>query len=255
MFPQIVITEIMNNPLEFTDTHAEWFELYNNSNDVVNLEGWTIKDSTHDYHVIQHALDIEPYSYLVFARDSVQNDDLPFNYDYSSIILANSEDELILLNTTLDTVDIVKWDSEFPFSAGHSMELIDVNLDNNNNENWVESTTNMYGQYNYGTPGFGYTEPEQSNNNFEFPNTISISNYPNPFNPETNLYITNGVAGDYSIDIFDIQGKLIERIYSGYLKIGLYNVTWNASSYPSGFYLVQVVSNEKFIVHKMMLLK
>ena len=48
----VVINEIMQNPSAVSDANGEWFELYNNTNGSIDINGWTISDNdsgrTHD---------------------------------------------------------------------------------------------------------------------------------------------------------------------------------------------------------------
>jgi hypothetical protein len=49
-----------------------------------------------------------------------------------------------------------------------------------------------------------------------------LQNYPNPFNPETWIPYEIGDACDVSINIFDVQGKLVRSLHHGYKEIGQY---------------------------------
>jgi subtilisin-like proprotein convertase family protein len=80
-------------------------------------------------------------------------------------------------------------------------------------------------------------------------------NYPNPFNPVTTIEFGIPAAGNTEIAVFDINGKKVESISQGHLQPGNYNVTWNASSFASGVYFLRVISGEKFLTKKMLLIK
>ncbi|MCH8010807.1 MAG: VCBS repeat-containing protein [Candidatus Marinimicrobia bacterium] len=162
---EIVINEIMQNPDAVSDTNGEWFEIYNADTTAINLCGWTIKDLGTDNHVItcEEPLYIEPEEYFVLGR----NDDIALNggvevdYKYSSFILANGDDEIILLDETGAEVDRVEYDGGpvFPDPTGASMALLDPESDNSIGSNWTVSAT-PYGAGDLGTPGLpNITEP------------------------------------------------------------------------------------------------
>ena len=63
----ILITEIMNNPEQIIDSYGEWFEIYNYSNQDINLYGYIFEDSDGDQHIISENLNIYPDQYLVLV--------------------------------------------------------------------------------------------------------------------------------------------------------------------------------------------
>ena len=79
--------------------------------------------------------------------------------------------------------------------------------------------------------------------------------YPNPFNPEVNISFINNDNKKISIDIYDINGRLVENIYNDYLNYGEHNFVWNADIYPSGLYIVSLKSNDFNISSKISLVK
>ena len=94
---------------------------------------------------------------------------------------------------------------------------------------------------------------EDYNQNTSFNiNTI----YPNPFNPVTNIEFSTYDSEKISISIFDINGRLVEKLIDNKLMIpGSYNVKWNASENVSGIYFInisngQVNQNQKIILQK-----
>ncbi|UCD39017.1 MAG: lamin tail domain-containing protein, partial [Fidelibacterota bacterium] len=152
----LVITEIMQNPLTVADTDGEWVELHNAGTDTADLQGWTLKDDGTDSHIIIDVVIIAPGAYIVLGNnsDSLLNGGVDLEYQYSNIYLGNSEDELLLINPSGDTVDVVRWDNglTFPDPDGASMALLDPALDNSIGTNWEPSTI-IFGAGDYGTPG------------------------------------------------------------------------------------------------------
>jgi hypothetical protein len=69
-------------------------------------------------------------------------------------------------------------------------------------------------------------------------------NFPNPFNPSTNISFSLLSKSFVSLKIFDALGREISTIVSEDLSAGNYSRQWEASGYPSGiyFYRIQVGS-------------
>ena len=153
----IIINEIIQNPLAVGDSEGEWFEIYNNSNGEIDIEGFIIKDNDSDSHLITEETLIAPYSYAVLGRnaDTSTNGGVVISYEYSNINLANGADEILLIDPYGNTVDSVAYDggNTFPDPNGSTMALLNLNLDNTIGGNWVEYDSLTYGNGDYGTPG------------------------------------------------------------------------------------------------------
>jgi len=65
--------------------------------------------------------------------------------------------------------------------------------------------------------------------------------YPNPFNPQLNIDISFLESDNIDISIFNLNGQIMETIFSGLMLANtLYTLNWDASNYSSGLYIVQV---------------
>ena len=82
-------------------------------------------------------------------------------------------------------------------------------------------------------------------------------NYPNPFNPSTNINFELPDDGDVQIFIYDIKGFLIDELVNGYMEAGYHNLKWDGSGKASGVYFIQMIAdNGNYIkMTKMMLVK
>ena len=61
-------------------------------------------------------------------------------------------------------------------------------------------------------------------------NCLAIRVSPNPLNPETVLSFVTSKSGPASIQIFDVQGRLVKSLYNGTMEAGLNQVRWDGSS-------------------------
>ncbi len=154
----LIINEIFQNPSSVTDSKGEWFELYNTGAADIDINGWIIKDNDSDNHTIDNngSLIIQAGGFLVLGRngDFSSNGGVNVDYQYSSFILANGNDELALFDSLFNEVDRVEWDNgtTFPDAAGISMALTSASSDNSAGANWSASTTGLING-DFATPG------------------------------------------------------------------------------------------------------
>ncbi len=73
----VVINEVLYDPIG-SDTGYEWIELYNDSDDVINLENWTIEKAGTSFSLvfIFPSINIQPHSFLLIGEEHVPNTDL-----------------------------------------------------------------------------------------------------------------------------------------------------------------------------------
>ncbi len=87
-------------------------------------------------------------------------------------------------------------------------------------------------------------------------NSFNLSqNYPNPFNPVTKIAYQLPTAGHIYLKIFDVLGNEISTLVDEYRNAGRYEVTFDASSLPSGVYFYQLTAGSFKTVRKMNLIK
>jgi hypothetical protein len=89
---------------------------------------------------------------------------------------------------------------------------------------------------------------------------ISTSNYPNPFNPETTISYSLGKDSPVSLDIYNLKGQLVTRLFSGNQTQGTHNVTWNGKdagnrSVASGFYFYRLTAGTSIVTRKILMMK
>jgi hypothetical protein len=91
----------------------------------------------------------------------------------------------------------------------------------------------------------------------EHPITYALTSaYPNPFNPSTTIdYSVADDINNLQINIYDIQGRLIDQLHSGKQSKGEYQIIWNASRFASGVYFIYMIANEHVFTKKVMLVK
>jgi len=102
-----------------------------------------------------------------------------------------------------------------------------------------------------------FTPTSISNNNIVTkPDVFSLhQNYPNPFNSETNISYTIVKKSNIIVTIFDVQGRLIKEVFSGYVEPGTYRIKLRLDEFSSGVYFYCLMSGENIKIGKMTLIK
>jgi Secretion system C-terminal sorting domain len=95
-----------------------------------------------------------------------------------------------------------------------------------------------------------------SNISNTLPKQYSLSqNFPNPFNPTTQIRFSIPEASNVKLTIYDAIGREVGVLVNNYLAAGTYNYTWNARSFASGIYFYRIEAKNFVMVKKMILIK
>ena len=79
--------------------------------------------------------------------------------------------------------------------------------------------------------------------------------YPNPFNPVATIAYDVPFGCEVELSVYDLQGRLVEKLMIGYMEAGYYEIQWNAGTAASGVYFLRLVTPEQAITQKMILMK
>jgi len=116
------------------------------------------------------------------------------------------------------------------------------------------------GCYEYGAPSVPQSVVSADEPAIEIPQQLSVKNYPNPFNPDTTIEFELPQESDVTLEIFNIKGQKVRKLYDCYSAPGIYSLYWNGKDdngrqLPSGIYLYKLVTEYEVVTRKMMLLK
>ncbi len=101
-------------------------------------------------------------------------------------------------------------------------------------------------------------ESEDKKNNI--PTEFQLyQNYPNPFNPQTTITFALPKAAAVSINLYDINGRLIRKLVNEKYQTGVHKITFDGTNLGSGVYFVHVrmlsLGKQAVFTKKMILLK
>lgn len=80
-------------------------------------------------------------------------------------------------------------------------------------------------------------------------------NYPNPFNPETTISFTLQSPQKVKLEVYDIQGRMVQNLVEGTKSSGSHTIRFNASNLSSGTYLYRLFVGEEVQTKSMTLIK
>ena len=113
--------------------------------------------------------------------------------------------------------------------------------------------------------GFGLNEikifrPEVTAvyNGKKIPNEFCLlQNFPNPFNPATviSYQLPQGFAGNVSLKIYDILGRVVKTLVNETKTAGSYSINFNAENLSSGIYFYSLRAGNLVNTKKMLLLR
>jgi hypothetical protein len=70
--------------------------------------------------------------------------------------------------------------------------------------------------------------------------TELVGNYPNPFNPSTDIRYSLAASGNVMLTVYDVQGRLVKTLVDEARTAGSYQVRFEATNLPSGIYFARL---------------
>jgi hypothetical protein len=129
---------------------------------------------------------------------------------------------------------------------GNQVNVAELNVEGENN------TASVYGTFQQQTDiGFSGEIPPLAED-------LNLGNYPNPFNGRTMIRFSIPAGGSVDIKVFDILGRQVSKVYSGYLPSGNHQYPWPdvyERNPRSGIYYYRVTYGGESRTGKMMYLK
>jgi hypothetical protein len=240
----LVINEIMYNPFSGQN---EWLEIFNRSDQSIDLAHWTLNDrptlnSVNSFEITDLPFAIKSGEYAILAADSslfkvFQNLSVSDSTLHIRILnhsggfsLNNDGDVVVLKDHTSLTIDSVAYLPSWHHpdavdTKGRSLERISPNIDSNDPRNW-STCTNLLG----GTPGKINSIITTSSKSSSL---ISISQ--NPFSPDGDgfedfcviRYNLPMMTSIVNLRIYDIKGRLVRTLANGELIGRQGELVWN----------------------------
>ena len=88
------------------------------------------------------------------------------------------------------------------------------------------------------------------------PGTFSLlQNFPNPFNPRTEILYQLPVASDVILELFDVRGRLVRTLVNEFESAGVKRVLFDGAEQPGGLYFYRLTAGGFTAVRRMVLLR
>jgi ligand-binding sensor domain-containing protein len=151
--------------------------------------------------------------------------------------------------------DGVSWNSWFPPWQSDLVRYRSIAIDRDGNK-WLG--TKSMGAVRFRESG---AIPSSVRSRGESPRALAIlGNRPNPFNPSTTIEFTLPEAGRAELAVYDITGRKVRTLVSGFGKNGKYATVWDGRDddgqpVASGIYLARLVAGKTAITRKMALVR
>jgi hypothetical protein len=240
-------------------SNVEWSNITINIESSVDVYGFQFDIITDDTPFFVHTEEIVIYNEE--GTDSIATSIIPildglattYNFD----IYGNTEGTVLGLSIAGDVIPAESngilvtfpWDIEYNVEGSLSIvnaivigrnelgEVIELNVETGNSYSWVNiSEDNM-------------------------PRSFSLAdNYPNPFNPTTEINYSIPTPCYVELTIFDVLGRKVNTLVKGFTRPNNYSIQWSGLTtdgepVPSGIYYYQIEAGEYVSTKKMILLK
>lgn len=138
-FNSIIVNEIMYDPI---DDEPEWIELYNNTEQRINIKKWHLADANSQVQLTEEDLFIEAFDYFVVAQDS----SIEYYYDINSPVLFtsfpalnNTGDRVLITDSLMFAMDSLTYTPAWGGRGKHSLERLSYTGASDDSANWGTS--------------------------------------------------------------------------------------------------------------------
>lgn len=230
-----------------TGKYDDWIELYNAGSDTINLTGLYLTD---DF--------TNPLKWKIPVVDSISFNILPNEY---KIIWCDNDPEegqdhlgfsLSKMGEMIGITQITGNDTVFIDSVSFSEQLPNISYGR------FPDATNKWEFMLLPTPGSSNVFKPISYDQLNSPQLFQ--NYPNPFNVKTSIPFYLSDINDVTIDIYNVEGKLVRSLIDKQKEIGYSKFLWDGrdsdgNSVSSGVYFYRMQTDDFNQVKKMLFMK
>ena len=219
-----------------TGAYPDWIELYNNSNEEIDISGFYLTDEPFRNPTkwrIPSGTRIIPRGFLLIWADE-DIEDGPFHCNFK-------------LSKDGDTVAIFSKDGKTLIDLiAFGLQSTDISFGRkfDGSSEWIKITKPTPGASNGLSPVEGYNIPV----------LIALDLMPNPASGIINIHLSSNLSGNLLFRIFDYLGKVILIENKGFIEQGKYNFAIDISQIPTGFYYFQLLVND-YAVSKEMIIR
>jgi len=244
------------------DEYDDWFELYNDGDEDVNIAGMWVADSHYgngqdDWYQITDGGNLTTIPaggfLLLWADDDTENEQGILHCPFK---LSGTDDAVYLINENGAVADSIAW--TYDEDTGLDVDDISLGRRPDGMNAWVFFGTGNEGDYGC-SPGAS-NNAIAVNDDTVARQSCTISAYPNPFNPVTTIAWSQPEAGYARLCVYDVRGRLVRTLWQGQATSGEHNVVWDGRDnagrpVASGIYFGDIYARTYTAITKMIILK
>ncbi len=112
------------------------------------------------------------------------------------------------------------------------------------------------GPWNFASSKLIYVDVVAAAGESPHPRGFSLGqNFPNPFNPSTQIQFSLVERGRTSLKIYNLLGDVVAVLVDEWMSPGQHTVSWNANGFPSGVYVYKLESGGATETKRLILLR
>jgi hypothetical protein len=216
----------------------DWIELKNNTDNVINFSGYTLKDEKQNNSFSLTGLQLNPGEYAVVVKDSSLFTErhpnfegkalyqLPYGISNNDALRLYDINGTLLQSVVFDTT--ITW-PQAPFNSDFTFEYLEGNANQALASNWFQGCEG-------GSPGRAFGPCPV------LPDGAFAWLYPNPSNGEITIAIDNMLTGNAGtqIEVFDLSGKLVYQEAFPVVVESIEPIQLDLSFLRASMYLIRV---------------
>ncbi len=239
-YPPLILSEFLANHDE--NRKIEWIEIYNRSDEEVDLVNWSVGDEIKAYPITIESFILLPNQYVVIVKSANDFiDEYPlfvgdFIVPLSGATLNNDNDAVRLVDNFNIMADILTYTDLYDDNYTMSRELFDIAYA------WGRSSESK------GTPGY-------ENEIFQLSNVVDINLSSKYISPDGDGYEDNVTievvvtdSKNYTLKIYDVNGNMVISLYDEVAYISN-SIEWDGRSdndekLPIGIYILYLSTDD-----------
>ena len=203
--------------------------------------------------------------------DFINNTSLEFNGQLGNMVMGQvtSNNEINMQSTVVSVLDLngqvvseqtINYDQNFSLT-GLNQNQEYILLASHSEYGTVEKEFSLSSMVHVEAIEFDLSQMSTDNDQSQFPGRFSLSqNFPNPFNPTTEIKYELPAESLVNITIYDVMGRKINALVNQEQSAGSYSLQWDATNsvgeaVPAGMYIYTIQAGKYTSTKKMVLLK
>lgn len=229
----VVNATVESNPAICIETNAD-STCFRDVSDNTLLQGTNLAATNH-FRKLSEPVYCSRYNNLI--NNTTNNSSYTVESNYSTLSQSAGLSNNMMAIQYIPSLNMIKWSNYYLHQPAFQHELIEYNITNLFNGVLTSTASDML----------------PINQDF-------ITNYPNPFNPETTISFALETQSLVSLEIYNIKGQKVKTLLNENLSSGQHNVVWKGDNnlgevVSSGIYFSRLIYNAETKTHKMILAK